>query len=396
MAVTDDHGFGLKLTLMIAASLTIMAGATISPSLPALRDHFIDTPNVEVLARLALTLPALVIAIVAPFGGWLVDRIGRTRVLFAACLLYAVAGGSGLWVESLTALLVGRAFLGLAVALVMTSATALVGDYFEGPERAKFMGMQASAASFGGLLFVTGGGVLAEVDWRAPYWIYISTIGVAFMVAAFLYEPDRTKTRTPQAGDEGDKALAFAFLALAFFNFLTFYTIPTQLPFFLLAELEMDRPSLTGAAIGMMTLFSGIIAMFYGRIAQHVQMSMVLAVGLAVTGMSYALIGMAPNYGVVVAAMIGAGLGGGLVWPATTLGLMSATPAHLRGRFSGGLTSVIFAGQFVSPLFSQPLIPFVGLPGIYILAGGSLCILGFVFVVFTYLRNKKALRDGRA
>ncbi|MCF6444822.1 MFS transporter [Nereida sp. MMG025] len=390
-----ERGLGLKLTLMIAGSLTIMAGATISTSLPALRDHFIDTPNVEVLARLALTLPAIVIAMVAPFGGWIVDRFGRRGVLIGACLLYAVAGGSGLWVDSLNALLVGRAFLGLAVALVMTSATALVGDYFEGSERAKFMGLQTAAASFGGLIWVTGGGFLAEIDWRAPYWIYVSTMGVALLAAAYIWEPDRSAT-PKQGGGDGNLWLAAGFCLLALINMATFYTVPTQLPFFMIEELGLDRPSLTGIAIGVGTLVTACIAPFYGRVASRLQLGMILAVGFGGLGMSYGLIGLAPSYGIVVLSNVGLGLFGALIWPALSLGMVAAAPAHLRGRVSGAFTACVFGGQFISPLMSQPLVPLVGLRGVYLVTGLALGCLAFGLIAGTYFRNKKALRGGRA
>ena len=39
-------------TILAITSLTIMAGATIAPSLPGIRDHFVGTPDVELLTRL--------------------------------------------------------------------------------------------------------------------------------------------------------------------------------------------------------------------------------------------------------------------------------------------------------------------------------------------------------
>lgn len=75
------------LALLFAATLTIMAGATIAPSLPAMREHFSALPQRDVLVRLVLTLPALVIALTSPLMGVLSDRWGRKPLLLAGLVV---------------------------------------------------------------------------------------------------------------------------------------------------------------------------------------------------------------------------------------------------------------------------------------------------------------------
>src|SRR5690606_32866450 len=75
--------FPQKATLLLASALTIMAGATIAPALPAIETVFAAEPDAALLTRLVLTAPALAIAICAPFAGGLADRIGRRPVLLA-------------------------------------------------------------------------------------------------------------------------------------------------------------------------------------------------------------------------------------------------------------------------------------------------------------------------
>jgi hypothetical protein len=45
--------------LLMAATLTVMANATISPALPGLKQLFHDDPNADVLTRLLVTAPSL-------------------------------------------------------------------------------------------------------------------------------------------------------------------------------------------------------------------------------------------------------------------------------------------------------------------------------------------------
>ncbi|WP_263862365.1 MFS transporter [Deinococcus detaillensis] len=156
----------IRLTLLLLSALTIMAGATIAPALPAMQDHFASQPNVQLLVKLALTIVGLAIALSAPLSGVLADRYGRRPVLIGSLLLYALGGASGLMVSSLGMLLVGRVVLGLAVAGTMTASGALINDFFSGPARGQFLSQQAAFSSFGGAVLLPLGGVLACAVWH--------------------------------------------------------------------------------------------------------------------------------------------------------------------------------------------------------------------------------------
>ena len=105
----------VKLTILLSASMTIMAGATIAPSLPQMKVVFNHIPNAEFIIKLVLTLPSLFIAIAAPFAGYIIDRLGRKKLLLFSLLLYAIAGTSGLYLNNLLTILIGRALLGVSV-----------------------------------------------------------------------------------------------------------------------------------------------------------------------------------------------------------------------------------------------------------------------------------------
>src|SRR5690606_40866858 len=72
------------LTLLGASALTVMSGSTIAPALPALREHFAGEPGIDLLVRLVLSMPALIIALTAPLVGLLADRLSKQRVLCTA------------------------------------------------------------------------------------------------------------------------------------------------------------------------------------------------------------------------------------------------------------------------------------------------------------------------
>ena len=176
------------LILLFTSSLTVMAGATLAPALPALALHFDPTGERAVLVRLVLTLPALATAIAAPFAGTLLDRFGRKLPLLAFIGVYALAGSSGLFFASLEAILVGRALLGVAVAGVMTASIAMLSDLYAGSERNRVLGIQSACMAGGGVLFLSAGGVLADVSWRAPFALYLAAIPLVLLVARWVPE----------------------------------------------------------------------------------------------------------------------------------------------------------------------------------------------------------------
>ena len=103
-------------TILTGSTLIVLAATMISPALPGMAEAFADVPNVDFLVPLALTLPALFIAVGGLFAGPLLDRWGRKPVVLLSLLLYGFAGTAGFFLDSLTTILVSRAILGIAVA----------------------------------------------------------------------------------------------------------------------------------------------------------------------------------------------------------------------------------------------------------------------------------------
>ena len=158
-----------------------------------MQTHFTDVADSEFWVRLVLTIPALFIVIGSPIAGQLVDKIGRKPLLLVSAVLYGFAGSSGFVLNSIFTILIGRAFLGLAVAGVMVSATTLIADYFQCDKRANFMGLQAAFMGLGGVLFLSVGGFIADLNWRFPFLIYLFAWLLIPGVLFTLYEPAKHK-----------------------------------------------------------------------------------------------------------------------------------------------------------------------------------------------------------
>ncbi|WP_319004698.1 MFS transporter [Microbulbifer variabilis] len=381
----------MRLTLLCLAALTIMSGATVAPSLPALEAHFAQHEDIALLSRLILSLPALMIALFAPLAGFISDRYGRRRLLILAVTVYALAGISALLQDNLTGLLASRILLGIAVAGTMTSVTALVGDYFNPVPRRAYMSQQGAFISLGGVIFLVAGGLLADIHWRAPFAIYATALLLIPAVLRFLPEPKRTKIEqsSNHLSDEKPDWMAFALLlGAALSNSLVFFLIPTQLPF-LLKEIGVDTPSLAGIAIAASNLMGALASLvFYPLARNHLGKSGVFILGFAVMACGMGLIAEANSFNAIMIATAIYGCGMGTLIPHIfATGLESATP-NIRGRISGALTASVFIGQFLSPLVSQPWIERFGLASGFSVASGVLLFLATLALLLHWFKAK--------
>jgi MFS family permease len=374
----------VKATLLLTSTLTVMAGATIAPSLPGMQVHFADVPNTEYWVKLILTIPALFIVIGAPIAGIMVDRIGRKPLLAAAVLLYGVAGSSGFLMNSLNNILIGRAFLGFAVAGIMTGATTLIADYYLGQARANFMGLQAAFMGLGGVIFVSAGGYLADLNWRYPFLIYLFALIILPLILRSLFEPSR---QVIAVSDVQAQRVSFPWTTLALIYGIAlmvqvaFYLIPVQLPFYL-KSLNNATASQSGLAIALCTLFSSISSLLYGRIKARLGFITIAILDFAIIGIGYVIIGFANSYQEVLFGLAVAGSGLGLLMPNTTVWVSAITTDAIRGRALGGLTTFFFMGQFLSPIVAQPVSKLVGGLGMtYASAGGFLILLSLILAV---------------
>lgn len=372
-----------KVTLLFLAMLTIMAGATISPSLPGIAAAYNDTPNVELLSRLILTLPALFVALAAPVIGVIADKLGRQNLLIASLVLYGLSGMSGFILDSLVALLVGRALLGVAVAGVMTLGTALVSDYFQGSERDRYMGLQQASTGFGGLIFLTAGGALAELHWRGPFAVYAVAFILLPAVIRYLKEDGHRTAATsggaaPNPGRTEKTWLVLTALCLAgFMNSIAFYLIPSQLPFYL-RDIGLAGPSSAGFAMGIMTLMSALASLGYGKLRSRLSPSSILAFGFVLMGCGLMVVSTANSLPTLMVGTAVLGVGMGSVVPNIMSTAMAATSPSSRGRTAGILTASIFIGQFVSPLVSQPWLQAFGYAATFRDAGLLLIALAVI------------------
>jgi MFS family permease len=367
MKQKNPDSFAIKVTLLLTSSLTVMAGATIAPSLPAMQEHFSNVAHVEYLVKLALTIPALFIALTGSITGYLIDRFGRKRLLIGSTLLFAFTGSEGFILDSLWGIIFSRALLGLSVAGTMTGVMTLISDYYQGQKRSNFMGLQAASMGIGGVVFISIGGISADFNWRFPFLIYLFALVVLVLIVVTLYEPKLEKIEDiayindrfnqPRGRLSGIYIIAFLYM-------VAYFLIPVQIPFYL-HDLSNSSAAESGIAIAASTLAGAIASARYGALNKHLNFSTIVMLAFVLTAIGQFVIGFGDSYQIVLCGLIIGGLGFGLMMPNLSVWLATIVPDLLRGKALGGLTSFIFLGQFMSPILVQPLINLVGLGNTY-------------------------------
>lgn len=345
LIATTRHG----VILLMAAIMPIMAIISLVPVLPLLLQEFAETPGSQFLVPAALTIPALCVAAFSPLAGWLSDRVGRKKVLVTSLLLYAIAGILPLMLTDLMQILASRVFLGIAEAAIMTVATALIGDYFAGERREKWIAMQIAAGSIAAIVLIAVGGFLGEMfGSRGPFLLYLLAIPIALAAALILFEPVRTARQDRNATAPPWLAPIMPLAAITLGLGILFYTVIVQLG----PILQLSGPA-SPALIGIVGAIANLGVAFGSllfRLGRERAGPFLLAIGLGVTAVGYAGAGMSGSFIAIASFLVVACIGNGLLLPNMLTWLMRLLPPEMRGRGTGIWTGAFFLGQFAAPL----------------------------------------------
>jgi MFS family permease len=382
--------------LMAGSCLPIMGALLIAPILPEIQRHFSDVPRVEFWVPIALTIPALMIAILAPFAGVIVDVLGRRRPLVIALVLYAAFGTAPLWLDSLDAIIWSRAGVGLAEAVIMTCCTTLIGDYYDGARRSKYLALQVTWVALSASLFLLVGGLLGELGWRAPFWVYGISLLLAPLAQIYLWEPERKqRTEVEQDPTPGDAAatsfrplLLLGICGISLITIIAFYVVPVHLAYMLNAlGIRSTR------TIGLLASLAAVTKVIGSLIFHRLNIigfttPRLLALSFACSGAGLVMAASTTMNEVVIGVLIN-GLGGGLLIPTLLTWNMRTLPLERRGLGTGAWTASMFLGQFVNPIVV------LWLAGV---AGGrtaAVHIIGLGLLVLTGISLAASLKSAR-
>lgn len=376
---------GTKATLLVGGALTVMSAALIAPSLPQMAEAFGGDDKATLLSKTILTAPAIIIAFFSPFAGWLLDRFGRLKIYFVALVCYALAGSAGLYLETPNQFLISRGIFGLMVAISMTATTTLVGDYFVGEERKRFIGYQSAVMAFGASVFVMIAGFLADVNWRYPFGVYMISLVVLGLGLKYLWEPEIAGSQQEVVGSKKASVKVpfwplFWVYGATLVGLIIFYLIPTQSTF-LLKAMGIQSNVIASGGLIVATIFAAAAALSYPYVKRMLTYAQIYSLCFVMIAAGFLLVYLSTSALGVILAFILAGAGSGFFMPNASLWLMMATPERFRGRAIGGMVSAAFAGQFLSPIVTEPVLQATSLSGIFLWGAVAALVIAGLFIL---------------
>ena len=387
MPESRQPGFMTGIALLVPITLSVMAIVLLAPILPLLLTEFSDMPGHEYWVPMILTVPALCVAVFSPVAGVLGDAFGRRRLLIVALAAYGVLGVLPVFLTDLSAILASRVGVGITEAMIMVLTTTLIGDYFTGERRDKWLAAQTAFASLSALVFFNVGGQLGQFGWRAPFWVYGSALAMLVLVLAFTWEPQGSAR--PSAGEQrGTTSWAGfpwrrmnAILAISVFGSVLFYTVQIQAPN-ALTGLGWTDPARTGFWTSIASIGVPLGTFVFSRVVEW-PVRRLLGVEFAVLACGFAVMGTAATPEQFLLGCFINQLGAGMLLPTLLVWAMSILPFAIRSRGAGMWTGAFSLGQFISPIVvtflagqAGGLIPAFALMGVLAALGVVVALLG--------------------
>lgn len=349
------------LTLIALGGLSGMSPTFVAPALPEMAARFAATPDVELLVRLVVTLPTVLLALSAPLIGWAADRLGRKKLLVAATVLYAVVGILPAVLDDLGTILASRAVFGLVLGVMYTMAPAMFGDFYAGTARYRAMALLSAGTAGGGAILTLAGGALAEFGWRAPFAMHAASLLFLLPLLRYVHDAARIPAGTAAFVDTSVRwhvvplpALLVIYVIICFGS-VVWMQIPLNVPF-VLEERGIGGPWLAGFILAWTMAVMALAGPFYPRLRRHATNPTIYAgviVGLAA---GLALMAVADTLVLALIAVTVFGAAMSQMFANSSTWVMAATASRVRGRVIGALVLAIYMGQFFAPLLLLPIL----------------------------------------
>lgn len=357
--------------ILLMSSLTVMVGTAVTPAVAELGRVY----GLGNYASWLITTPALGVVITTVLFGRVIDKKGPYWVAFLGLLCYGGFGVAGAYMPNVVTLLIDRVLLGAATAAIMNASVTFISAFFQGEKQLKILALQSMAMECGGVIYLSVSGMLADVSWRCPFYIYglgfLAFLGLALFIPKVPAAAQDTEDLT---GDTGAKAKGVPIplvLLISFLGMLMFFTAMVVLPLYLQNQLGYS-PSFTGYYLASIDVISVLAAGFSPQIVKRVQEKGCLTIAFCSYGIAFLLYFLLGESLFLWIAACFVGIGFGFSTPLyNNLIVNKSTPSN-KGLNISFCTMAMFAGQFLSAL----LVSILAAENLFLIAS----LIGFVIM----------------
>lgn len=379
------------LVLLLAGSLTSMAGGVVAPILPEMVQQLNFDPG---LAANLVSLHCLTIALFSPPLGILADKIGRVQVLVPALILYALFGIAGAFMHTIEPLLVTRGLLGAASGGIAAASLGLLASRYEGEARSQALGYATSMLTLTGIAFPLLGGWVGSWQWQYAFYLYGLGIPLAVLAALMLREKPTTKLEKKAIANTAAKdnsklttVLAHPYtlrilLCLGLAS-VSMYAVVIYAPLYLKQTIGAGAV-LNGIVLASRAIGAAAISAFGAKwLEKKLGAVRSTALGCGLMAVTLTTIPLLHQLSWILLAAIFFGVGFGIVLPTLYGTLANLAPDDLRSSILAMGTGVGFLGQFLSPILLAPVLGYGGLEGVFYAAAIISLVTGILLFMPT-------------
>lgn len=379
---------GVQLFIICATAFFGMAGgAMVAPTLPAIMKSFqVDKQSIGWV----MGVYSMATAICMPFIGILSDRFGRKTVLIPALLLNGAAGlGAALSIRFDTILL-ARFFQGIGIAGMMPVAMTLIGDLYEGKERVRAMGALSATTGIGSAAAPFIGGMLAGIAWRVPFFLYLTTIPLAFLVLVKIPNSDQGKA-IPNLGTYVKRFLYVpnrlrisGIISLAYLSFVLLYSLIIYLPILLTGERFGLSEFWAGLFLAIQGVTSGIMATQAKKLSERFLRPVIGCFGFLLMSSGLTVLFFSHRLWHPIVGLLIFGAGFGTIQPQLNTWITEQVGHEQRGGLVGIFNMFKYVGQTTAPLLFGFILTFIFVHGVFLCAA----VIGIIAAVISLLLKR--------
>lgn len=268
-----------------------------------------------------------VYGILSPFAGYMGDRFGRGKVIFASLVVWSAVTYATGHARNLTELLIARGLMGISEACYIPAALALIADRHGERTRSLASGLHNSGIYLGVVIGGAGGGWMGQrFGWRFAFTL-LGMFGVLYGLLLGWYLR-RESSRGPKPAGQASlgRALGTLIRSSAFLAFAAVFSITsianwiayTWLPLYLYETFGMSLPKAGFTATFYIQAASFLGILLGGSLADRWisrnrrARLYTQALGLAAAAPFLFLVGWTASTPVLVASLVVFGLGRGV------------------------------------------------------------------------------------
>ncbi len=341
--------------------IMVLGNSMLIPVLPEMRNALNLT---QFQSGLIITLFSVPAGVTIPLAGLLSDRVSRRWIIAGALIIYAagglIAGLGSVLLKSYRIILAGRVLQGIGAAGTAPIAMALSSDIFTSNERSKVLGMLEASNGMGKVVSPILGSAIGLIAWWAVFFLFpIICVPLALGMLFLVKEPQQKKS--PQSLSEYRKDLGKIFKKKGISLIMTFLAGSVVLfvlfgVLFYLSEHLETRYGLDGIVKGLvlaipvlaMATTSYITGLVTQKRTNLHKALVVLGTGILSGAMFLAAFFIQNTY-LMIAALVLAGIGTGMVLPNLNTMITSSCNIDERGMITSLYGGVRFFGVALGP-----------------------------------------------